>query len=160
MHFDSLPSLQIKPAKTAVQFNLYVRHGHRPTVTEYDRKTKIPDESCSLSPRGHCSEQAYDFLLVDEVLRKPGPYYIGILYDKEAQRIKRRKRRACSRKGRQKRSCVEIKDPPRPENITVKPVYDPKTDVNYSMSIIEEECLFWDSKEERWLSRGCKVTYI
>ena len=158
MHFDSLRLLQIKPAETAVQFNLYVRHGQRPTVTEYDTKTKIPDKSCSLSSRGNCDEQAYDFLLVHEVLRKPGPYYIGILYDKEAQRTKRRKRRACSRKGRQKRSCVEIKDPPRPENITVKPVYNPKTDVNYSMSIIEEECLFWDSKEERWLSRGCKVS--
>jgi len=53
---------------------------------------------------------------------------------------------------------VEFKDPPKPENETVKPVFDPRTDRNYTMSIQEEACLFWDSSEERWLSRGCRVS--
>ena len=55
---------------------------------------------------------------------------------------------------------MEVKGPPRPENITVKPVYDPKTDVNYSVNILEERSLFWDSGEERWLSRGCRVSLL
>ena len=52
---------------------------------------------------------------------------------------------------------MEFKEPPKPENITVKPVIDPRTDRNYTMSVQEEACLFWDSIEERWLSRGCRV---
>lgn len=136
---------------------MFVRYGQRPTVREYDTKTRIPDESCFLSSQGQCGKQAYDILLVQEVLSKPGPYYIGILYEKNGEDTKTRKRRSCSGNGRQKRSCVVFKDPPRPENITVKPVYDPKTDTNYSLSVKREECLFWDSKEERWLSDGCKV---
>ena len=53
---------------------------------------------------------------------------------------------------------MEFKDPPQPENITVIPVYNPKTDANYSMNVKQEECLFWDSVKEQWLSRGCKVS--
>ena len=55
---------------------------------------------------------------------------------------------------------MEFKDPPQPENITVIPVYNPKTDANYSMNVKQEECLFWDSVKEQWLSRGCKVSSL
>lgn len=134
-----------------------MRYGERPTVTEFDTKTTIPDESCQNS-QSLCSEQSYDILLVHDLLSKPGTYFIGILYEKNGDGAKRRKRRSCFGARRKKRSCVEFKDPPRPENITVKPAYDPKTDVNYSMSILEEKCLFWNSTEERWESGGCKVS--
>ena len=144
-------------------FTVFVRYGQRPTVTEFDLKMKIPNESCSLSKsqdsNDHCGEKAYDILLVHQLLSKPGTYYIGVLNQKDDKKGKRRKKRSCFGRGRQKRSCVEFKDPPRPKNITVKPVYDPMTDVNYSLSIMEEECMFWDSTEERWSSRGCKVSY-
>ena len=137
---------------------MFVRHGQRPTVTEYDAKRKVPDGKCSLNSQRRCDDPPYDFLLVDSVLRKPGSYYIGILYDKSEQERKRnRKRRSCFGKRRQKRSCVEVKELPKPENITLIPVYDPKTDVNYSMNVEEEECLFWNRMAEKWQSNGCKV---
>ena len=133
---------------------MFVRYGQRPTVTEYDAERKVPDRKCSLK----CDDAAYDFLLVDSVLGKPGSYYIGILYDKsEQERIRKRKRRSCFGKRRQKRSCLEFKELPTLENITLIPVYDPKTDVNYSMNVEEEECLFWNRTAEKWQSNGCKV---
>lgn len=170
LQIDSFCFLQIKP-KGPAEFQVFVRYGQRPTVTEYDTKMKLPDESCSLTSQNSnddCSERAYEILLVQEVLSRPGTYFIGILYEKSGERIKRRKKRkarrrkkrSCFSRGREKRSCVELKDPPKPENITVKPVYDPKTDMNYTMSILEEECLFWDSTEEYWSSRGCKVSKL
>ena len=135
-----------------------MRHGQRPTVTEYDAERKVPGGRCSLSSPRNCDDAAYNFLLVDSMLGKPGSYYIGILYDKSDQeRMRKRKRRSCFGKRRQKRSCVEFKELPKPDNITLIPVYDPKTDVNYSMNVEKEECLFWNRKAERWQSNGCKV---
>ncbi|XP_068717180.1 polycystin-1-like protein 2 [Montipora capricornis] len=148
--------LRIQPTGSVV-FDVFVSYNQRPTVTKYDAKRKLPDEACRLISQEHCNDTAYDFLLVDSVLRKPGSYFIGILYEQSQQKPERRKRRSCFGKGRQKRSCVEFKDPPQPENITVIPVYNPKTDANYSMNVKQEECLFWDSVKEQWLSRGCKV---
>ena len=139
---------------------MFVRHGQRPTVTEYDaeREVGLPDGTCSLNLQKSCDDAAYNFLLVDSVLRKPGSYYIGILYDKsEQERIRKRKRRSCFGKRRWKRSCVEFKELPKPENITLIPVYDPKTDANYSMNVEEEKCLFWNRKADKWQSDGCKV---
>ena len=142
-------------------FRVFVRYGQRPTVTEYDATKKIPDESwCSLisqNSHGNCSGEAYDMVLLHEVINKPGPYFIGVLYEENNEGPQRRKKRSCFGQGRQRRSCVEFKEPPKPENITVKPVFDPRTDRNYTMSVQEEACLFWDSIEERWLSRGCRV---
>ena len=141
-------------------FRVFVRYGQRPTVTEYDATKEIPDESsCSLTSqnsRGNCREEAYDMVLLHEVINRPGPYFIGILYEENNEGPQRRKKRSCFGQGRQKRSCVEFKDPPKPRK-TVKPVFDPRTDRNYTISVQEEACLFWDSSEERWLSRGCRV---
>ena len=142
--------------------SVFGRYGQRPTVTDFDAKRKIPDESCSTNSQnsdGECNEEAYEILLDYEVLNDPGTYYIGILSETDDIKLKRRRKRSCFTRGREKRSCIEIKDPPRPANITVKPVYDPRTDINYSMSVLEEECLFWDTAEERWSSRGCKVNW-
>ncbi|PFX12876.1 Polycystic kidney disease 2-like 1 protein [Stylophora pistillata] len=159
----SLPvvDLKIKPTTDNAIFKVFVRHGQRPTVTEHDVSKQIPHPSCLMASQdsySHCRNEAYDILLLPDELNKPGQYYIGIQYEKgEGELQSRRKKRSCSGRGRQKRSCVEVKEPLRPENITVKPVYDPKTDVNYSMNLLEESCLFWDGIEERWLSRGCKA---
>ncbi|XP_068717189.1 polycystin-1-like protein 2 [Montipora capricornis] len=142
--------LRIQPTGSVV-FDVFVSYDQRPTVTKYDTKKKLPDEACR--SQEHCN----DFLLVDSVLRKPGSYFIGVLYNQSQEKPERRKRRSCFGKARQKRSGVEFKDPPQPENITVIPVYNPKTDANYSMNVKQEECLFWDSVKEQWLSRGCKV---
>ena len=137
-----------------------MRQGQRPTVTEYDLTKRIPDESCSISPQASqrgCSEEAYDVVLYHELISEAGKYYIGILYEGGSVRPQGRKKRSCFGSGRQKRSCVEIKDPPMPENKTIKPVYNSRTDMNYSMNILEESCVFWDSREEHWLSTGCRV---
>ena len=140
-----------------------MRQGRRPTVTEYDLTKRIPDESCSISPQASqrsCSEEAYDVVLYHELISEAGKYYIGILYEGGSVRPQGRKKRSCFGSGRQKRSCVEVKDPPRPENKTIKPVYNSRTDMNYSMNILEESCVFWDSREEHWLSTGCRVRVL
>ncbi|XP_015778540.1 PREDICTED: uncharacterized protein LOC107356405 [Acropora digitifera] len=154
--------LRIKPTGSTV-FKVFVRHGQRPTVTEYDaeREVGLPDGTCSSNLQKSCDDAAYSFLLVDSVLRKPGSYYIGILYDKsEQERIRKRKRRSCFGKRRWKRSCVEFKELPKPENVTLIPVYDPKTDANYSMNVEEEKCLFWNRKADKWQSDGCKRLWV
>ena len=75
---------------------------------------------------------------------------------------KSRKRRSCDLgfgEKRQRRSlCVEPKDPPWPRNVTeAAPVYDAKTDVNYTMKISQYSCLYWSRSEQRWSTKGCKV---
>ena len=99
-------------------------------------------------------------LLLDDVINKPGTYFIGILYDKGDKETARRKKRSCSDTGRQKRSCVEPKDPPRLNSIrrVIKPVYEPGSDLNYTISGHEDKCLFWNTTTEQWSPQGCKVS--
>lgn len=84
----------------------------------------------------------------------PGVYYVGLLWDKSQSNS--RKKRSCFDNGRQKRSlCVEPKEAPKPVNITKIPTYNPDTDMNYTLSTQQFNCLYWSGKE--WTSKGCKV---
>ena len=95
------------------------------------------------------------------MIRKPGTYFVGILYDKGTEEPKGRMKRSCTGGGRQKRSCVQPKDPPQLNSIgrIVTPVYEPGSDMNYSLSGQEDKCLFWNSTVEQWSSQGCKVRF-
>ena len=129
---------------------MFIRYGKRPTVNKFDAKQTI-----SKNANG-------EILLLDDVIKKSGTYFIGILYDKSSMEEKRRKNRSCSDGGRQKRSCVEPKDPPRLNSIgrIVKPVYEPANDLNYTISGQEDKCLFWNRTREQWSSQGCKVSTL
>ena len=129
-------------------------------MTEFDVKTTVPKHLCTKQSQRDCSHDAYSVFIANDVLTQPGTYFIGVQYDKGNGVTTIRQKRSCSGGRRQKRSCVEPKDPPRPENITVKPTYNPRTDVNYSMSILEDGCLHWDSVQEEWSSKGCRVSSL
>ena len=137
---------QIKPADSA-SFSVFVRYGRRPTLTRFDAKRTV-------------NKDTYEVVLVEDVIKKSGTYFVGILYDKSTEEEKERKKRSCSGGGRQKRSCVQPKDPPRLNAIGrfVKPVYEPGSDMNYSLSGQEDRCLFWNSTVEQWSPQGCRVS--
>lgn len=139
---------QIKPTQSA-SLDVFIRYGKRPTVSKYDAKQRI-------------NKDTNEMLLLDDVINKPGTYFIGILYDKGDKGTPRRKKRSCSDRGRQKRSCVEPKVPPRLNSIrrVIKPVYEPGSDVNYTISGHEDKCLFWNTTREQWSSQGCKVSEL
>ena len=137
---------QIEPADTT-SFTVFVRYGRRPTLTRFDAKQTV-------------TKDASEVVLLDDVIRKPGTYFVGILYDEGTEEQKRRMKRSCTGGGRQKRSCVQPKDPPQLNSIgrIVTPVYEPGSDMNYSLSGQEDKCLFWNSTVEQWSSQGCRVS--
>lgn len=58
---------------------------------------------------------------------------------------------------RQKRSCIEIKDPITSPPKLDLPVYNNKTDIKYKFNTFLSACLFWSEEKQQWNSRGCKV---
>ena len=71
-----------------------------------------------------------------------------------------RKKRSCFGNGRERRSCVEVKELPLASAVSTGtfPAYDSNTDVNYSVAINQAKCLYWSSAAGKWLSDGCKVS--
>lgn len=155
-------SLQIEPTQAGVSLNVYTRFGERPTAFIYDQTTRIPNSSlCNATVKGKlidCSVDPYIVTVGGTVIRSPGYVFIGVQYNINAQKPKSRRKRSCFDSRRQKRSCIEPKDAPQPENVTIIPRYDPENDVNYTMSIQETKCLYWNKGAQKWVSNGCKVS--
>ena len=165
MHLSAtLLAFQIKPHQQA-SLSVFIRYGERPTTTLYDAKRNVPDEGCVITTQnssGSCNEEKFHVLLSDDIITKPGAYFVGVLYNDSANEASRRQKRSCFGKGRERRSCVEPKDPPRPPSFstTIVPTYDPMTDANYSLSAQEDKCLFWNNTADQWSSQGCKVSFF
>ncbi|XP_078349636.1 LOW QUALITY PROTEIN: polycystin-1-like protein 2 [Oculina patagonica] len=150
--------------------HLFVKYGNKPTVEDHDKNYTIPDfSSCTKNvtvtdeqEEYNCTRNPHQLLLTNEVLKKPGVYYLGILYSRNSSsgNHSHRTRRSCFSTNRQKRSCVETKNPPPPlgvyETDTIPP-YDPRTDLNYTIETDELGCRFWSHDKEKWLTEGCKV---
>lgn len=66
------------------------------------------------------------------------------------------------RHGRQKRSCIGVKDQITSPPKLARPIYNSETDVKYTFNTYLSACLFWSEEKEAWDSKGCKVnvTYI
>lgn len=131
-HFS--PCFQVQPDQYSV-FDIYVRSGYRPTVSTFDTRIRLPDGSCtelSYNSTDGCNASAYKVQLLDGVIEKPGTYFLGVHYEGSSEVKKRRRRRD----------------------------YDPRTDINYAMSVIQEQCLSWKNTEEQWSSHGCRVSFI
>ena len=153
---------------SSVVFAVYVRFETRPNTNDYDFKTEVPNYSTCLTLNDrehvHCTQDPLSIYLSPQILRNTGKYYIGILFELNNQKVKKsRKRRSCKfeleGKRQRRSSCVEPKDPPWPKNTTeIPPVYDSKTDVNYTMGISQYSCLYWSKSEQRWSTAGCQVT--
>ena len=152
--------------------SVFVKYGSRPSVEEHDKNYTIPDFSSCVrnsvmddEEDYNCTRHPHQLLITNEVLKKPGVYYLGILYsvNSSSGNHSHRTRRSCFSTGRQKRSCVETKDPPPPLGVyeaAPTPVYDSRVDLNYTIANEELSCRFWSHDQQKWLTEGCKVLMI
>ncbi|KAK3725337.1 hypothetical protein QZH41_008953, partial [Actinostola sp. cb2023] len=154
--------MKIEIASVEVTVVVFVKLRDRPTVDNYDYKTKVPDVSrCQAGQSSNsCSRDPY-VNIPGSVFSNKGTYVIGLLYQESetTEPQARRVRRSCGGTGRQKRSCVEIRDPPTtppPKNVTMIPVYDPARDLNISVSASLSSCLYWSKSLQKWTSDGCE----
>jgi len=148
--------------------SVFVKYGSRPSVEEHDKNFTIPDFSSCIrnsvmddKEDYNCTRHPHQLLITNEVLKKPGVYYLGILYSGNSSgNHSHRSRRSCFSTSRQKRSCVETKDPPPPLGVYEPgpiPEYDLRVDLNYTIANEELSCRFWSHDQQKWLTEGCKV---
>ncbi|PFX27651.1 Polycystic kidney disease protein 1-like 2 [Stylophora pistillata] len=150
---------------------LFVRYRKRPTMTNYNYSASVPDySSCNYSKENrytNCSTEAYIVTMSAADTGHTGLHYLGITVDAFHQTTKknitagqeRRVRRGCGGTGRQKRSCVKVKDPPStpPPIVVVEPSFNASTDVNYTLSVSMGTCQYWNVTADAWSPEGCKV---
>ena len=150
--------MKLTTKKDTAAMALFVKLNARPSVSDSEHNFTIPDTSiCAQGNLDDCRTD--DPYSVTVVTRKAGILHIGIVYLEDIKLDEHpRARRSCFGRGRQKRSCVGIKDaPPKGSNETVIPTYDPTTDLDYTMSISQTSCLYWSDEEQKWTSAGCQV---
>lgn len=163
--FDTV-LVEIRPEGKAV-FDVFVSAGVKPKPDNYTFKTRIPNVSSCDKPSmdfSNCTRNPYRFILSSKVTGNIGDHFVGIRVAHRANKRNKRSRmtrRSClDGKGRQKRSCIGVKDPPTtppPTPKIIKPKYDNRTDVNYTMSVTVKSCLYWSYSKQDWTSEGCSV---
>lgn len=158
---NTLMNIEIKPQTPKAQYFLYVKYERRPTTESYDWNQNV-SSSCVLREKSEYNCVSKTVALVAQL---PGSYFIGILGEKTPGRKSvTRKKRSCFGRGRQKRSCVEVKDPPptppQYKNKTVKPQYEALKDANYTLRVRLGGCVYWSPEQEKWVTDGCKVRFF
>ncbi|XP_078351521.1 polycystin family receptor for egg jelly-like isoform X1 [Oculina patagonica] len=145
-----------------IAIEIFIKIGSRPTIQEFDYNFVVQFKStCERQTDFERNETScpLEETSVTLVPSEPSLLYVGLLFlgAKNASEHSR-KRRSCFGRGRERRSCVGVKDPP-PKGVykTIVPQYDPITDVNYTFTISQSSCLYWSEDEEKWSSYGCKV---
>ena len=142
-----------------------IKYGSRPSLDDFDENFTIPLSSCQSNTttinenQTGCGSQLQTTITVTPP--EQSLIYVGILTFGEKNVTEHsRKRRSCFGGGRQKRSCIGVKDPPLEGfNKSVIPKYDPLTDVNYTLTMSQANCFYWSTTMEKWTSDGCKVSY-
>ena len=141
-----------------------VKFGSRPTLDDFDQNFTVTlTKSCQgnntqgKESQIECATEPP--ISISVTPPEPTTIYVGLLSLGEKNVSEHsRKRRSCFGRGRQRRSCVGVKDPPLEGfNKTVMPTYDSTTDVNYTMTMSQSSCLYWSTTKEKWTSEGCKV---
>lgn len=170
--------INIPSVNSIVFFDIHPDHGQvldifvtaekKPTPRNFQFKTRVPDfSSCTAYSKilgyHNCSKNPYEISLTSNVTEKTGTHYIGIMLAANTTEVARnRASRSCAGQGgRQKRSCIGVKDPPTtppPSPRIIKPQYNSSTDVNYTMSVTITSCLYWSEKKQVWTSEGCSVS--
>ena len=151
--------------KTTVK--VLVKRASKPSVEDHEWNYTIPDfSSCTretIKEEDNCIHNPHQLLLTNDVLNETGVYYLGLLYSSNSSsgNHSHRTRRSCFSNNRQKRSCVETKDPPPllGEYVSANnPSYDLLVDLNYTMDTEELSCRFWSKDVQKWVTKGCKVS--
>ena len=181
-HKISIPSdsavaiIEIIPQKN-ISLEIYVSAGARPTLQSYGYTTNLPNSSpyCNYTLSGgniNCSSKSpYTFYLSSSLTGNTGKHFIGIVMRSSSyaspensttgETVNPDSRPSCgSKSGREKRSCIGLKDPPTtppPTPKNIMPTYSASNDVNYSISISVSGCLYWSVEKEKWTSEGCTV---
>ena len=162
--------VKLRPQNNSV-FDVFVSSGVRPTPSNYTFRTRVPNfSSCRTyddrTGSFNCTDNPYEFSLSSNVTGEIGVHFIGIRLaldkGKRNTRIKRKSAmKSCKENnGRQKRSCIGVKDPPTtppPTPDIIVPQYKQRTDVNYTMLVAMRSCLYWSETRQAWTSEGCKV---
>lgn len=161
-----------------VSLNVYVRSGERPTTQHFNLTKRIPDfTQCNFSQNDNlteCSTDPFVIRITSKMTGKLGIHYLGVQFfignsidhangtNQNARSM--RVRRDCEGNSRRKkRSCVGVKDPPTtpaPTPMTIIPVYDANTDVNYTLKSSVSFCGYWSEEKEKWTTDGCKVSKL
>ena len=153
------------PAEGTI-LKLFVKSGSRPTMEDSDHNFTVLFTSKCRMQVAYQHNKSTSCVLEDRsvtmVPDKPSLLYVGLLLlDANNVTDHDRNRRSCFGNGRERRSCVGVKDPP-PTGVTKLdvPKYDPLTDVNYTFTITQSSCLYWSEDKEKWTSDGCKVRCV
>ena len=169
---NTLIQVYLRPNDETVNLLFYLRYNHRPTSEVYDfNGTVSRNAKCVWRPTAHdkIRETEKECTSVDDapiqmLVNQRGRYFLSVQSSNNTLKDPTRKRRSCSVNGRQKRSCVEVKDsPPTPDrsrNETVIPDYNPINDKNYTMRVALGSCVYWSVKRNMWTADGCEVRKI
>lgn len=164
---NSIVFFKIHPEQGQV-LEILVAAQRKPTQADFQFKTRVPDfSSCAAYSEAtgyyNCSSNPYEVSLSSDVTGKTGVHFIGVMFgsNKTGKSHSRVSRSCGGSGGRQKRSCIGVKDPPTtrpPTPMIVVPHYNESTDVNYTMSVTVTSCLYWSEKEQAWTNEGCSVS--
>ena len=163
--------LEIRPTEANTNLLVYLRYGQRPTTQVHDLIATVSKSEKCVGTRGahgrkdgktKCSRLTSP---IETLAKRPGKYFLGVQgYKRNGANSHMREKRSCFGNRRQKRSCVEVKDPPpippQSENITVVPVYNSKSDHNYTVRVALGNCVFWSEEREKWITDGCRVSAV
>ena len=157
-------SISLGVAKEETLVKMFVKFGSRPSTEDSDLNFTLKLTSkCGNVTKSEAKETLCipEERIITVLPTEPSHIYIGLLLEESKNASKNsREKRSCFGHGRQRRSCVGVKDPP-PKGIlqTIVPQYNPQTDVNYTFTITQSSCLYWSEDEEKWTSDGCKVSF-
>ena len=167
---NTLIMVEIAPTDESVTLFVYMRHSQRPTTQVYDLNATISKQATCIwwntqeksFGRAKCFSNRFATVPIETVARQPGRYFLGIKSDDTSVTSLRRQKRSCFGNGRQKRSCVQVKDPPptpwEGKNVSVLPMYDPAISRNCTMKVALGSCVFWSEEQEKWTAKGCQVS--
>ena len=167
-------SIKIVPSGNK-NLTLYVRYAQRPTMEYYNYSAVVPNySSCNYSVEKkytNCSTDPFTVTLSSSTTGHTGLHYLGIAYEMLHNHTKinattpshvKRVKRGCFSNGRQKRSCVGVKEPPTTPSpiVDIKPTFNASTDVNYTLEVTMGTCQYWNGTAEAWSKEGCKVSEL
>ena len=165
---NTLIVFEIVPQEPNMHFFAYMRYGQRPTSKDYDLNATVSSsENCVWKQSLHGKKEGKTDCSFNETIEtfaeRPGKYFLGVQsYNATVAKSHKREKRSCLGNKRQKRSCVEVKDPPptppQSKSVTEVPVYDSKTDQNYTLRVALGSCVYWSEEREMWITDGCQVS--